>query len=586
MDKYKKLWLMAGMIIMIATITNMAGCSDNQELIMQGGEKAKAAFSFDAEHFSYRGAKLTDMQKQNMGNSMVEMVELVVSAVNGSREQVDLSAYAQNNQMTRGALSAAAYIDPLVEIAVFKEDRDIPGVFYIDYGCSAEEHQTVVADFQQKIESIVKECAGSAQTDIEYSMAVFEYLVNHCQYDYENLSKSREAGITSAESALRYNQMSLYRVLMDGSGVCQQFTRAFSILLQQADIPVLEVAGISNVPFASNNVIYNSKTEGELFGINHMWNLMQLSGKWYGADVTFAVNAKEQETDVSEAMIYRYFGMSEATMQRNFPSDVSNTTLYQEMEIPYCKEELILPQKEEIAGGINVEDTELGNGKLEKTDVRYEADCPITTEKDVVMTIYFPDNNVAYQLTIMLPEEYTKEKAYPVCYLLGDGADKELADISEAAVYIKVTNIAKEEDRETISPEEHDFSKEPSLFLNMFIGGIMEAVEKEYSVDAANRTLCGRNLGANMVLYILFQSDGPAHNVFTNYVCINPNLYYTAGGKSLRAWEEEYFRRCQELSASLAIYETGTVDSGQSARTDLLTDIIKKRQYRNLSICQ
>ena len=48
------------------------------------------------------------------------------------------------------------------------------------------------------------------------------------------------------------------------------------------------------------------------------------------------------------------------------------------------------------------------------------------------------------------------------------------------------------------------------------------------------------------------------------------------------AWEDEYFHRCQELPVLLTIMENNSADSGQSARTGFLKEIIKKREYRNL----
>lgn len=130
--------------------------------------------------------------------------------------------------------------------------------------------------------------------------------------------------------------------------------------------------------------------------------------------------------------------------------------------------------------------------------------------------------------------------------------------------------------------EERDFSDDPALFLNRFLFGMIEAVEKAYSVNAADRTLYGEDLGANMGLYLLFQSDGLACNMFSRYLCVDPDLYGTVGGKSLMAWETEYFQRCQELAVSLAISVNDSADPGKSSRIGLLADIIKKREYRNL----
>lgn len=580
----KRNFILKTMICMITVIVGVTGCNKNENptgTLQDIENTAEFIGSTESDQYSYHGAKLTEMQRQNMGNDMNQMVETIIAAVNASQEQVDLSAYAKNSQNARGALQIAAYIDPIVEIAVFEADNGAPGVFKIDYGCSIGEHQLLVAEFNEKVEGIVNSCLAKSESDTEYAAAVFQFLVNNCQYDYENYGDAREAGITAKESALRYSRMSVYHVLMDGRGVCQQFTRAFSLLLQQRDIPVVEIAAVSNVPFASNNVIYNGKTEGELFGINHMWNLMQLSGKWYGADVTFAISAKEGSADGSDAVIYRYFGMSDETMQENFPSDISLSAFYRNMDIPSCEEELMLPEKEQNGEVVETKNISPLNGQAEKTAVSYEVSRSDADDSGEEWLIDFGENDAVYRLTITLPEGYRQEETYPIRYVLGEETDREAIDFS-SAICVKIT--AEAEGKETASAllRERDFSEDSALFLNRFLYGIMEAVEREYSVDTADRTLYGKNTGANMVLYILFQSDGLARDVFSHYICIDPNLYHTVGDRSLMAWETEYFQRCKELPVLLTIWETDAVEGGQSSRIGLLKEIIKKREYRNL----
>lgn len=580
----KRNFILKTMICMITVIVGVTGCNKNENptgTLQDIENTAEFIGSTESDQYSYHGAKLTEMQRQNMGNDMNQMVETIIAAVNASQEQVDLSAYAKNSQNARGALQIAAYIDPIVEIAVFEADNGAPGVFKIDYGCSIGEHQLLVAEFNEKVEGIVNSCLAKSESDTEYAAAVFQFLVNNCQYDYENYGDAREAGITAKESALRYSRMSVYHVLMDGRGVCQQFTRAFSLLLQQRDIPVVEIAAVSKVPFASNNVIYNGKTEGELFGINHMWNLMQLSGKWYGADVTFAISAKEGSADGSDAVIYRYFGMSDETMQENFPSDISLSAFYRNMDIPSCEEELMLPEKEQNGEVVETKNISPLNGQAEKTAVSYEVSRSDADDSGEEWLIDFGENDAVYRLTITLPEGYRQEETYPIRYVLGEETDREAIDFS-SAICVKIT--AEAEGKETASAllRERDFSEDSALFLNRFLYGIMEAVEREYSVDTADRTLYGKNTGANMVLYILFQSDGLARDVFSHYICIDPNLYHTVGDRSLMAWETEYFQRCKELPVLLTIWETDAVEGGQSSRIGLLKEIIKKREYRNL----
>lgn len=572
-------------LLLILLVIGLCACQkrDNPQQ-----ESMVATFTFDAEHYMYKGGRLTDQQVESLEDSMIDIVQKIILSVNESKAEIDLSTYASNEQWIKMSMQMAATVDPLVEVASFELDNDIKGLYHIEYGCSKEEHQVMVEEFNQKVESIVKECARDADTDIEYAKAVFEYLVDHCQYDYGTYNQSREAGITKEEGIKRYRQMSVYQVIMNGTGVCQQFSRAYSLLLKQVDIPTLEIAGISNVPFASNNVIYSSKTEGELFRINHMWNVIQLSGKWYGADITFAVNTMEAEKGIPHDMIYRFFGMSDESIQSNFSSDTSIATPgCQMIDVPICEEELTLTEKQNPedkmseSQGVNIKQDV--NGTINKIDVSYDIFSFDEAGDKGIMVLYSEENDTTYQLTISLPKGYSKDKTYPICYLLGNSATKEMAIVLENTICVHITAIPKEDGINLQCIEEQDFSQNPELFLNIFVGGIVEAIEREYPVDKTNRTLCGNGLSANMCMYALFQNDGLTKDVFTKYVCVNPNMYYSVGGKGLSTYDDLYFDRCKQLPVSLLIQNTNQEDEGQSARLNLLADRIKKREYKNFT---
>ena len=571
-------------ILLILLIIGLCACQKNN----QQSESLAAPFTFDAEHYVYEGGRLTAQQVENMDAGMVDMVQKIVCSVNESKTEIDLTSGDNNEQWIKMSMQVAATVDPLVEVASFEMDQETKGLYHIVYGCSEEEHRRIVAEFNQKVESIVRECASGAETDVEYAKEVFEYLVDHCQYDYGTFSASREHGITKAEGAKRYRQMSVYQVLMNGTGVCQQFSRAYSLLLRQADIPVLEIAGISNVPFASNNAIYNGKTEGELFGITHMWNEVQLSGQWYGADITFAVNAVETGERKPYDTIYRYFGMSDETMQSHFSSNISIATPgCQTMDVPICEEELtytIEKNTEDKLSETQGEDED-GNvrGVVSAIDVNYDIISCDETGDNGSMVLYFEENDTTYQLHVSVPKDYCKDNAYGICYLLGKNVAKEMALAPEDMIYVHVTAISKEEESDQESIEKYDFCQNPGLFLNIFMGGIVQAVESAYPADIKNRILCGEGSGANMCVYALFQNDGMTKDAFTKYICVNPDMYCSVDGKGLSAYDELYFDRCKQLSTSLLIRNMNQEDEGQSARINLFADRIKKREYQNFT---
>ena len=90
-------------------------------------------------------------------------------------------------------------------------------------------------------------------------------------------------------------------------------------------------------------------------------------------------------------------------------------------------------------------------------------------------------------------------------------------------------------------------------------------MESKYSVDPDRRTLCGSGLGADLCLYTLFQSDGLTKDAFARYVCADPDMYSSIGGKELSTYDKLYFDRCKSLPVCLKIHNSHPEEAGQSA---------------------
>lgn len=93
-------------------------------------------------------------------------------------------------------------------------------------------------------------------TDLEKAIALHDYIVLNCEYDYENyLNKT-----------ILTNSYSAYGVLVDRIAVCQGYALAYKYLLEKAGITCYMV------------------TSKEM---NHAWNMIQLNGKYYQVDATW-----------------------------------------------------------------------------------------------------------------------------------------------------------------------------------------------------------------------------------------------------------------------------------------------------------
>ena len=96
--------------------------------------------------------------------------------------------------------------------------------------------------------------------------AVFDYLVDNCTYDELNLDQS------------------LYSVMVNKSGVCASFSKAFEFAMQCLNIPCTVVYGRLTVP------------EGVLgTTLGHEWNCVFIDDSWYHVDITSALAVDKDE---------------------------------------------------------------------------------------------------------------------------------------------------------------------------------------------------------------------------------------------------------------------------------------------------
>lgn len=93
-------------------------------------------------------------------------------------------------------------------------------------------------------------------TDVQKAVALHEYLVVNCEYDYENYLK----GNIPSESYTAYG------ALVKGTAVCQGYALAYKYLLREVGIPCYMVSSST---------------------MNHAWNMVELGRQLYQVDVTW-----------------------------------------------------------------------------------------------------------------------------------------------------------------------------------------------------------------------------------------------------------------------------------------------------------
>lgn len=134
---------------------------------------------------------------------------------------------------------------------------DVYAVFE-DHPYYREAHETT---FNNKVAQIVNE-ANKKSSQLEAVLYVHDYLINNAEYD------ERDVALNSAYSNTEayYYAHSAFGVLNKKLGVCESYAKAFKIICDR----------LNNGPECA---LVTSNT--------HMWNIVQMDGKWYCLDVTW-----------------------------------------------------------------------------------------------------------------------------------------------------------------------------------------------------------------------------------------------------------------------------------------------------------
>lgn len=120
------------------------------------------------------------------------------------------------------------------------------------YDFTQKQCEYYVEQTEKKAEEILEKADG-AESLIEYLLDIHDEILKNAEYDY------------SLEGDGSYEA---FGVLLNGSGVCESYSRAYQYLCQCIGVDNLLVVGMSGDE-------------------PHMWNMVRLDGEWYHADLTW-----------------------------------------------------------------------------------------------------------------------------------------------------------------------------------------------------------------------------------------------------------------------------------------------------------
>ena len=143
----------------------------------------------------------------------------------------------------------------------------------LSYDFTKDETEYYAKKVKQKSQEILKEADG-AETLSEYLLSIHNSILKEASYDYS----FSDPGVYEA-----------FGVLVDGTGVCESYSRAFQYLCQCIGVDNILVVGLSGDE-------------------PHMWNMIMLDDDWYHSDLTW-------DDEDNGSIIYDFFCFNDMNLK-------------------------------------------------------------------------------------------------------------------------------------------------------------------------------------------------------------------------------------------------------------------------------
>ena len=213
-------------------------------------------------HYSFQPKVCSSYMRELFGETMVETWYNLVDAVMAG-EDTFACPDAHTYDWVMGQFPDKCF-PVLVELIDYCYDRGNPvtdGVASFTYLVPPEEAAARIADFAALVEGILNETLADDYTDLEKALALYIYFSHHYIYDYE-----------AARPDIYADYLSSYRVLTTGTGICQEFSVAYSYLLLQAGVDASTMSGHRSFDHAP-----------------HQWSYVKINGHNYHIDPTYVI---------------------------------------------------------------------------------------------------------------------------------------------------------------------------------------------------------------------------------------------------------------------------------------------------------
>ncbi len=193
--------------------------------------------------------------------AQVTLEEYVVSALEEFQNTIDISAYQIPKEEAGNVFFQILNDHPSLFFVNGRIGWSSSGstgmavAYEVEYTDTIENIRVQKADFDRAINQALT-WTEPAMTDLEKALAVHDYLVLNCEYDYERLNSNTVPDVSH----------SAYGALIENIAVCDGYAKAYA--------SILEKLGISSKIVASDSM-------------NHAWNLVSVDENWYHVDATW-----------------------------------------------------------------------------------------------------------------------------------------------------------------------------------------------------------------------------------------------------------------------------------------------------------
>ncbi len=213
---------------------------------------------------SFASAKTVSLEEQ--------AYEILVSGLLAEETKISFSGMGITQDQLRSVFTDALNSNPslfYVNGSYRIGSYDTEAIEYVlpSYKASGEELAGMRAEYEELVLEILAEIEPS-WSDFEKVLFVHDYTVKNFEYDYS------------------YSVYDAYNFLKNKKGVCQAYTLLCIELLNRLDINVGSVPSVS---------------------MNHIWNCVELDGKWYHMDITWSDASASGNLDRFDEISYENF---------------------------------------------------------------------------------------------------------------------------------------------------------------------------------------------------------------------------------------------------------------------------------------